>query len=267
MSTADEPPASDTGARHSRRIRELRQDPTETGFVALDQPAKVLGLSRSTIGAVLRGNHKCSTGLQATLIARLVTASKLPQARAAKAAFVDECGRALTLCITMAVEALRFLSDVVHQYRARRKDEWKKLAEELAEWEAMASEAEAQGESASKSVAIDSDAVSSFQLVSSPSEKPLSYLAEHRDNVAKKMTATQIAEAQKLVARMEAEAVMRLAISVDGTSPRNEKIKTKNAIDELSTWPQPRGGLRGFWAKATPSDETHRIQEWRRDAK
>ncbi len=84
----------------------------------------------------------------------------------------------------------------------------------------MASETEAPGELASKSMATDGDAVTSFQLVSSSSEKPLSYLAEHRDNVAKKMTAAQIAEAQKLVARMEAEAVMRLAASADGTSPK-----------------------------------------------
>jgi hypothetical protein len=162
------------------------------------------------------------------------------------------------LCITMAVETLRFLGDVVHQYRARRKDEWRTLAEELADWEAMASEAEAPGELTSKSMATDGDAVTSLQLVSSPSEKPLSYLAEHRDNVAKKMTAAQIAEAQKLVARMEAEAEMRLVIP-EGTSPKNEKIKTKNSIATLSSWPQPRGHLRGFWAKATPSDETHRL--------
>jgi hypothetical protein len=66
-------------ARQSQRIRELRQALVEAGFVSLDQQAAVLGLSRSTTWAVLRGNHK-RTGLQAALIARMLTAPKLPQA-------------------------------------------------------------------------------------------------------------------------------------------------------------------------------------------
>ena len=37
-----------------------------------------------------------------------------------------------------------------------------------------------------------------FSLALSSSEKPLSYLAEHRDNVVKKITAAKFAEAQKL---------------------------------------------------------------------
>jgi hypothetical protein len=71
--------ASDLRARQSRRIRELRQVLIDAGFVSLDQQAAILGLSRSTTWAVLRGNHKCS-GLRATLIARMLTAPKLPQA-------------------------------------------------------------------------------------------------------------------------------------------------------------------------------------------
>ncbi len=37
-----------------------------------------------------------------------------------------------------------------------------------------------------------------FSLALSSSEKPLSYLVEHRDNVVKKITAAKFAEAQKL---------------------------------------------------------------------
>jgi hypothetical protein len=77
-------------ARQCQKIRGLRQALIEAGFISLDQQAKVLGLSRSTTWAVLRGNHKC-TGLRATLIVRMLTAPKLPQeVRSILVSYVNE---------------------------------------------------------------------------------------------------------------------------------------------------------------------------------
>jgi hypothetical protein len=66
-------------ATQASKIRELRQALIDAGFISLDQQAAVLGLSRSTTWAVLKGNHKCS-GLRASVIARMWAAPNLPPA-------------------------------------------------------------------------------------------------------------------------------------------------------------------------------------------
>ena len=47
------------------------------GFVALDEQADVLGLSRSTAWTIIRGIHK-SSGLSATTINRMLASDRLP---------------------------------------------------------------------------------------------------------------------------------------------------------------------------------------------
>ena len=49
----------------------------ECGFVALDEQAYVLGLSRSTTWAVLRGTYK-NSGLSAMTINRMLATGRLP---------------------------------------------------------------------------------------------------------------------------------------------------------------------------------------------
>ena len=49
----------------------------ECGFVALDEQADVLGLSRSTAWTIIRGTHKTS-GLSATTINRMLATGRLP---------------------------------------------------------------------------------------------------------------------------------------------------------------------------------------------
>ena len=49
----------------------------ECGFVALDEQADVLGLSRSTAWTILRGKHKTS-GLSAMTINRMLETGRLP---------------------------------------------------------------------------------------------------------------------------------------------------------------------------------------------
>ena len=49
----------------------------ECGFVALDEQADVLGLSRSTAWTILRGKHKTS-GLSAMTINRMLATDHLP---------------------------------------------------------------------------------------------------------------------------------------------------------------------------------------------
>jgi hypothetical protein len=92
MSSADRPRhrSSDKRPTQSQRIRELRLALIEAGCVSLDQQAAVLGLSRSTTWAILRGNPTC-TGLPPALIARMLRAPKLPQAaRAVLMNYVSE---------------------------------------------------------------------------------------------------------------------------------------------------------------------------------
>jgi hypothetical protein len=63
--------------RQSIKIRELASALARAGFTGLDEQAEVLGLSRSTTWAVLRGNHKCS-GLSAGVIRRMLSSPQLP---------------------------------------------------------------------------------------------------------------------------------------------------------------------------------------------
>ena len=59
------------------KIEEIGRTLVECGFVALDEQAYVLGLSRSTAWTVLRGKHKTS-GLSAMTINRMLATGRLP---------------------------------------------------------------------------------------------------------------------------------------------------------------------------------------------
>jgi len=64
-------------ARQKLRIKELGDALVAAGFLALDEQASALGLSRSTTWTILNGNHKGS-GLSATIINRMLVAPQLP---------------------------------------------------------------------------------------------------------------------------------------------------------------------------------------------
>src|SRR5882724_10749798 len=64
-------------ARQSAKIREVGEALIADGFCALDQQAKVLGLSRSTTWTILKASHK-SSGLSAAIINRMLAAPQLP---------------------------------------------------------------------------------------------------------------------------------------------------------------------------------------------
>ena len=66
-------------ARQSAKIREIGDALRVAGYVALDEQAVVLGLSRSTAWTILRVAHK-STGLSAAVINRMLAAPGLPPA-------------------------------------------------------------------------------------------------------------------------------------------------------------------------------------------
>jgi len=69
---------SDSRRKHQRlKIEEISRTLVECGFVALDEQADVLGLSRSTAWTVLRGMHKTS-GLSAMTINRMLATGRLP---------------------------------------------------------------------------------------------------------------------------------------------------------------------------------------------
>lgn len=70
-------------SEQSCRIRELRNTLLAAGFSALDEQAKVLGLTRSTTWSILNSNHKAS-GLSATIVNRLWEAPQLPSLTRAK---------------------------------------------------------------------------------------------------------------------------------------------------------------------------------------
>ena len=59
------------------KIEEIGRTLAECGFVALDEQAYVLGLSRSTAWTVIRGTHKTS-GLSAMTINRMLATDHLP---------------------------------------------------------------------------------------------------------------------------------------------------------------------------------------------
>jgi hypothetical protein len=59
------------------KIRELREALIHAGFVALDEQAIALGISRSTAWTILRSTHKTS-GLTAATIKRILRSPQLP---------------------------------------------------------------------------------------------------------------------------------------------------------------------------------------------
>jgi len=71
--------ASGCSARIQQRLKieEIGTTLAECGFVALDEQAYVLGLSRSTAWTVIRGRHKTS-GLSAMTINRMLATGRLP---------------------------------------------------------------------------------------------------------------------------------------------------------------------------------------------
>jgi len=68
---------SELKARQSARIKEIGEALIAEGISALDQQAKVLGLSRSTTWTIVKGNHK-NSGLSAAIIERMLSAPELP---------------------------------------------------------------------------------------------------------------------------------------------------------------------------------------------
>jgi len=63
--------------RQRSKIGEIRAALVEAGFVALDEQAATLGLSRSTAWTILNPNHK-SSGLSAQTISRILRSARLP---------------------------------------------------------------------------------------------------------------------------------------------------------------------------------------------
>ena len=63
--------------RQRSKIAEIRATLVDEGFVALDEQAATLGLSRSTAWSILNPNHK-SSGLSARTISRILRSTRLP---------------------------------------------------------------------------------------------------------------------------------------------------------------------------------------------
>jgi hypothetical protein len=81
---------NESKARQSARIRELAAVLAASGFVSVDEQARVLGLSRSTAWTILKANHKAS-GLSATTINRMLSSPELPPgARATLLTYIEE---------------------------------------------------------------------------------------------------------------------------------------------------------------------------------
>ena len=72
-------PSLGNGRKQQQRLKieEIGTTLAECGFVALDEQAYVLGLSRSTAWTVIRGTHKTS-GLSAMTINRMLATGRLP---------------------------------------------------------------------------------------------------------------------------------------------------------------------------------------------
>jgi predicted DNA-binding transcriptional regulator AlpA len=68
---------SEMKARQNLKIREIGNALRTTGFLALDEQADALGLSRSTTWTILRGRHKGS-GLSSAIINRMLRTPQLP---------------------------------------------------------------------------------------------------------------------------------------------------------------------------------------------
>ena len=64
-------------AQQRIKIQEIRSALAHTGFLTLDEQAKVLGLPRSTAWSILKPNHK-SSGLSAGTINRMLMSPGLP---------------------------------------------------------------------------------------------------------------------------------------------------------------------------------------------
>ena len=67
----------DAKVRQATRIQEIKYALATSGFEALDEQSKILGISRSTTWTILRANHKAS-GLSAKTINRILSAPQLP---------------------------------------------------------------------------------------------------------------------------------------------------------------------------------------------
>jgi hypothetical protein len=65
--------------RQNAKIGEIKAALATAGVITLDKQAEALGLSRSTAWHLLNGKHKGS-GISATLINRMLAASRLPPA-------------------------------------------------------------------------------------------------------------------------------------------------------------------------------------------
>jgi hypothetical protein len=63
--------------RQCSKIAEIRVALVESGYVALDEQAAMLGLSRSTAWSILYPNHK-SSGLSARTVNRILRSPRLP---------------------------------------------------------------------------------------------------------------------------------------------------------------------------------------------
>src|SRR5215472_410752 len=69
--------ASKPKTRQRSKIAEIRATLVDAGFVALDEQAATLGLSRSTAWSILNPTHK-SSGLSASTIIRIWRSPELP---------------------------------------------------------------------------------------------------------------------------------------------------------------------------------------------
>jgi hypothetical protein len=77
-------------ARQSSKIRELGEALVSAGFVGLDEQAKSLGISRSTVGVAERPGRKGS-GLTASVVNRILASPCLPPlVRAKTIEYVEE---------------------------------------------------------------------------------------------------------------------------------------------------------------------------------
>ena len=68
---------ADLKARQTAKIKQLGDALVQAGYQALDEQARLLGLSRSTTWTILKANHK-SSGLSAAIINRMLATPQLP---------------------------------------------------------------------------------------------------------------------------------------------------------------------------------------------
>jgi hypothetical protein len=75
--TSQEETPAQLRERQARKLRELRDALTATGFCSIDQQAKVLGVPRSTSWTILHACHKQS-GLSPAVVNRMLSTPDLP---------------------------------------------------------------------------------------------------------------------------------------------------------------------------------------------